>query len=70
MAPDGYRSFSYTLGKVFNWLQSAVSPLDVTKSYILYLSIYLEVNLSITSHIAGFYSYIDSSVTAVIDLHI
>lgn len=39
MAPDGLRSVSYKLGKreVFSWLQSAASPLDATKSYILYL---------------------------------
>ena len=35
----GTCTFSYMLGKgeVFSWLQSAASPLDATKSYILHL---------------------------------
>ena len=45
MAPDGHPRFSYLLGmrKVFSWLQSAASPLDVTKSNTLYLELALQV---------------------------
>ncbi len=41
--PEGHRWFTYTLEKrgmragVFSCLQSAISPLDATKSYILLL---------------------------------
>ena len=41
MLSEGHWRFSYTFGKggvrkeVFNWLQAATSPLDVTKSYTL-----------------------------------
>ena len=39
VAPDGHRSFSYSLGKgeVFSWLQCAASLPEAIKSYILNL---------------------------------